>query len=176
VNEYGSIQLQEKTDMYMAVIILHILVCFVLCVVVLLQSSKGGGLAGAFGGAGAPQQIFGARGMTTLLHKLTIYCAIGFFLTSTTLFGLTANRGGGGGSIVQDAVSEGTLTSDVAQPTPTDGALFPSFPSEDSQATGTEQGTEPVQPIPGDEASSQEANEDDSGSGVLEEDTGNSGK
>ena len=39
-----------------------------------------GGLAGAFGGAGAPQQIFGSRGMTTILHKITIFCGVGFFL------------------------------------------------------------------------------------------------
>ncbi|RKZ16316.1 preprotein translocase subunit SecG [bacterium] len=68
-------------------IIIHVLICIMLSVVVLLQSSKGGGLAGAFGGAGgAPQQLLGSRGMTTLLHKMTIYLAVAFFVSSFVLF------------------------------------------------------------------------------------------
>ena len=41
-------------------------------IVVLLQQSKGGGLAGSFGGAGAGEAFFGARGVMTILHKATI--------------------------------------------------------------------------------------------------------
>ena len=100
--------------MYPLFIIVHVVVCLVLCVAVLLQSSKGGGLAGAFGGSGGmPQQILGTRGMTTLLHKLTIYFGVAFFVSSFMLFILTGNRTGGAGSIVQDAAREGSLTSDV---------------------------------------------------------------
>jgi preprotein translocase subunit SecG len=100
--------------MYTLLIIIHVVICLVLCVVVLLQSSKGGGLAGAFGGAGGmPQQILGTRGMTTLLHKLTIYFAVAFFLSSFTLFIMTGDRSGRPGSIVSEAAREGTLTSDV---------------------------------------------------------------
>ncbi len=121
--------------MYTLMVILHVVNCFVLCVVVLLQSSKGGGLAGAFGGGGAPQQIFGTRGMTTMLHKITIYCAVAFFVTSTILFGLTARRGGTGGSIVQEAVNEGTLTPDVTPAAPIDESLFRGLPAEE-QAPG----------------------------------------
>ena len=55
--------------MYTLFIIIHILVSLVLCVAVLMQQGKGGGLAGAFGGGGgAPQQLLGSRGMSTLLH------------------------------------------------------------------------------------------------------------
>ena len=135
--------------MYTVVVVLHILNCFVLCVVVLLQASKGGGLAGAFGGGGAPQQIFGARGMTTILHKITIYCAVGFFMTSTVLFGLTAKREDTGGSVVQDAVTQGALTSDVAQPLPTDEPLFPGLPTEGDAPTEAATGTEGGQPAAG---------------------------
>ncbi|MFO7654995.1 MAG: preprotein translocase subunit SecG [Candidatus Krumholzibacteriia bacterium] len=96
--------------MYTLVLILHIVVSLVLMVVVLLQSSKGGGLAGAFGGSGgAPQQILGTRGMTTLLHKVTIYCGAAFFVTSFLLFTLTGERGAPGGSVVQDAARRGDL-------------------------------------------------------------------
>lgn len=92
-------------------VILHVVICFVLSAVVLLQSSKGGGLAGAFGGAGgAPQQLLGTRGMTTLLHKLTIYCAVGFFLTSFLLF-MTQGNGNGTGAagVVGEAARRGQL-------------------------------------------------------------------
>lgn len=92
-------------------VIIHVLICIVLATVVLLQSSKGGGLAGAFGGAGgAPQQMLGSRGMTTLLHKLTIYLAVGFFLTSFLLF-MTDTTGApsGSSSVVGDAAREGEI-------------------------------------------------------------------
>ena len=89
--------------MYTLFVTLHVVVCVVLCVVVLLQSSKGSGLAGAFGGGGGlPQQIFGTRGMTTLLTKLTIGLAAGFFVTSTVLFMLSTPNRGTGHSIVQE--------------------------------------------------------------------------
>jgi preprotein translocase subunit SecG len=96
--------------------IVHILICLVLCAVVLLQSSKGGGLAGAFGGGGgAPQQLLGSRGMTTLLHKVTIYCAVGFFITSFLLFMTDGTGRARTGSIVGEAASEGKLNLPVQQ-------------------------------------------------------------
>jgi preprotein translocase subunit SecG len=149
--------------MYTLMVVLHVLNCLVLCVVVLLQSSKGGGLAGAFGGGGAPQQIFGTRGMTTMLHKITIYCAVAFFVTSTLLFGLTARRGGTGGSIVQDAVSEGTLTPDVTPAAPVDESLFRGLPGE-GDTPATESGGETGQ------------SEDESGGTASDEDTKGSGQ
>ena len=123
--------------MYTVFVILHILNCAVLCVVVLLQASKGGGLAGAFGGGGAPQQIFGARGMTTILHKMTIYCAVGFFLTSGVLFGLTADRNRARGSVVQEAVDRGALTSQPAPVVDSEDPLFPAVPPAEEPASET---------------------------------------
>jgi len=98
-------------------VIIHVLVCLVLGTVVLLQSSKGGGLAGAFGGAGgAPQQILGSRGMTTLLHKLTIYCAVGFFLTSFLLFMTdTSGQATTSGSALGEAARSGDLNVPVQE-------------------------------------------------------------
>src|SRR5580765_2590967 len=66
--------------MYWLLLILHIAVCFVLIVVVLLQSGKGADLAGAFGGGGS-QTALGARGTATFLSKLTTGAAIVFMLT-----------------------------------------------------------------------------------------------
>jgi preprotein translocase subunit SecG len=63
---------------------LHVLVCFVLIIVIMLQSGSAADLAGAFGGAGS-QTAFGPRGATTFLSRATTWCAIVFMLTSLTL-------------------------------------------------------------------------------------------
>ena len=64
--------------------VLHIIVCFFMILVILIQPGKSGGLGAALGGAGA-QQVFGGRGAGTFLSKLTWICAITFFFTSMTL-------------------------------------------------------------------------------------------
>jgi preprotein translocase subunit SecG len=65
-------------------VILHILISLFLILVVLVQQGKGADLAGAFGGGGS-QTAFGARGATTLLHKLTTGFFIAFVITSLSL-------------------------------------------------------------------------------------------
>ena len=79
--------------MYVLAIVFHLLLSIVLCVVVLLQNSKGDGLAGAFGGGGAGQAVFGARGVTTILHKATIYLGAAFMVSSVVLVFLTMQEG-----------------------------------------------------------------------------------
>ncbi len=69
---------------YAVLIILHIIVCFTLMIVVLLQSGEAADLAGAFGGAGS-QTAFGPRGAATFLSKATTWSAVMFMLTSTAL-------------------------------------------------------------------------------------------
>ncbi|MGH9481358.1 MAG: preprotein translocase subunit SecG [Terriglobales bacterium] len=64
--------------------LLHILVCFFMITVILLQSGKAGDIASAFGGMGS-QTAFGPRGAQTALGKATIVCAVLFMLTSITL-------------------------------------------------------------------------------------------
>jgi preprotein translocase subunit SecG len=63
---------------------LHIAVCFVLVVVIMLQSGSAADLAGAFGGAGS-QTAFGPRGAATFLSRATTWCAIVFMMTSLAL-------------------------------------------------------------------------------------------
>lgn len=65
-------------------LILFIPVCVLLILIVLLQAGKGGGLAGAFGGAGG-QTLLGARGAADFLGKLTIYLAIAFMFLALVL-------------------------------------------------------------------------------------------
>lgn len=65
------------------VIILHILVCFALILIVLLQAGKGAEMGAAFGGAS--QTIFGSAGAMGFLSKLTTVAAVIFMITSLIL-------------------------------------------------------------------------------------------
>lgn len=56
--------------MYIALVSIIIFVCVLLVLVVLSQNSKGGGLSGQFGGAGA-SQLMGVKRTGDLLEKLT---------------------------------------------------------------------------------------------------------
>jgi preprotein translocase subunit SecG len=79
---------------------LHIIVCFVLIIVIMLQSGNAADLAGAFGGAGS-QTAFGPRGAATFLSRATTWCAIVFMMTSLTLSFKRAGPSTGTGSILE---------------------------------------------------------------------------
>ena len=88
--------------MYLLFLIVHIVVCFFLIIVVLLQSGKAADLAGAFGGMGS-QTAFGPRGSATLLSKATTVSAIVFMITSMSLSILATRGSGGPGKTVLDS-------------------------------------------------------------------------
>ena len=79
---------------------LHIMVCFVLVAVIMLQSGSAADLAGAFGGAGS-QTAFGPRGAATFLSRATTWCAIVFMMTSLALSVRRAPTDVGTGSILE---------------------------------------------------------------------------
>ena len=85
---------------------IHILVCFFLIIVVLLQSGQSGDIAAAFGGMGS-QTAFGPRGAATILTKATTWCAIIFMVTSITL-SVMASRKKGPGSVLSGVGSSQT--------------------------------------------------------------------
>jgi preprotein translocase subunit SecG len=66
------------------VIVLHVLVCFFLIGVVLLQQGRSADLAGAFGGQGS-QTAFGPRAAANVLTRLTTWSAVVFMCTSICL-------------------------------------------------------------------------------------------
>ncbi|HAC80887.1 MAG TPA: preprotein translocase subunit SecG [Deltaproteobacteria bacterium] len=70
--------------MDMAITIVHILSCFFLIGVVLLQTGKGADAGAAFGG-GSSQTVFGSSGAGNLLTRLTTGTAILFMVTSLGL-------------------------------------------------------------------------------------------
>ncbi|HEY6465806.1 MAG TPA: preprotein translocase subunit SecG [Candidatus Acidoferrales bacterium] len=97
---------------------LHVLVCFILIVVIMLQSGSAADLAGAFGGAGS-QTAFGPRGATTFLSRATTWCAIVFMLTSLTLSMKRAPVGStGSGSILEQTTNPTPAKTTPAKPAP----------------------------------------------------------
>ena len=78
---------------YGLVVAVHIIVCFFIIIVVLLQSGKSGDISAAFGGQGS-QTAFGPRGAASALSKATTWSAVAFMLTSITLSVMATQRGG----------------------------------------------------------------------------------
>ena len=85
---------------YPLLVTTHVVICFLLIVVVLLQSGKAADLAGAFGGAGS-QTAFGPRGAATFLSKATMWCAIMFMITSMTMVLRQSRQQGNLGSVFE---------------------------------------------------------------------------
>jgi preprotein translocase subunit SecG len=81
-----------------ALTVLHLIACFGIIGIVLLQAGKGADIGSAFGGAGS-QAVFGSMGTPTVLGKITTAIAIVFTLTS---FGLTILGGSRGSSVVRE--------------------------------------------------------------------------
>ena len=78
--------------MYELILTLHILVCAMLVVVVLVQSGKGAGISGMFGGGS--EALFSAPSGSAFLKKLTVGLAIGFVCTTLFLTILHSRRSG----------------------------------------------------------------------------------
>jgi len=86
--------------MYTVLLILHLFICLALIGVVLMQSGKGGGLAGgAFGGSA--QTVFGGRGATDFITRATMILGGAFFVTSLVLALMTTGIGQGQRSLIQ---------------------------------------------------------------------------
>lgn len=94
--------------MFDVVLIFHVLVCLGLILVVLMQSSKGEGLAGgtAFGGA-MSTAVFGGRGAASFLSKATTILAVLFMLNCGALAFMSADSSA--------VATEGTVDSAVTR-------------------------------------------------------------
>ncbi len=76
--------------MYILLIIIHVLVCFLMVGAILLQSGKGAEIGASFGGSS--QTVFGSRGPANFLSKFTVVVAAIFMLTSLGLAILAKER------------------------------------------------------------------------------------
>ena len=128
--------------MTVLIVTIHIIISIFLILVVLLQQGKGADLAGAFGGGGS-QTAFGARGATTLLHKLTTAFFVLFIITSISLSILQSRPAASvmSGQAVQPATTTapGTTTAAPATTAPAPGTTTaaPAVPATATPAPGT---------------------------------------
>ncbi len=126
---------------------LHVLICFLLIVVVLLQSGKAADLAGAFGGAGS-QTAFGPRGAATFWTKATTWCAIMFMITSVSLvLRQTAEAPAVGGSVFERTQQPAKETPASEGTTPPSGTPV-TPPASQPGASGTSPAPAGSQPAP----------------------------
>src|SRR5579863_3546577 len=95
----------------------HILVCFFIIIVVLLQSGQSGDISAAFGGQGS-QTAFGPRGAANALSRATTWSAVAFMVTSIML-SIYASKRGGPGSVLQGLKSQPVKTQPAPAKTPT---------------------------------------------------------
>ncbi len=87
--------------MQFIIILLHVFVCIALILIVLLQRGKGADMGSAFGGTS--QTVFGSRGATSFLTKVTAAAAIIFMFRSLILAFLF---GKGSTSSIMEGVSQ----------------------------------------------------------------------
>ena len=100
--------------MYIALVVFHVIACFAIIGMVLLQSGKGADIGSAFGGAGS-QAVFGSMGTPTLLGKITTGVALVFTITSFTLALIGGERSG---SVVREPAPVSAPASPAAPATP----------------------------------------------------------
>jgi len=108
--------------------VIHALVSILMVVSILLQSSRGGGLAGMFGGGGGMGGVFGGRGAASFLSKMTMWLAIGFAATSLSIAFLSSGRSSQAKSVVQEVLER--------EAAPTD--IIPAVPGASESGTGEE--------------------------------------
>ena len=120
---------------------IHIVVCFFLIMVVLLQQGKGADLS-VFGG-GATQSAFGARGAATLLHKLTVFGFVAFIFTTVGI-GLL-QTGSSGGSVMSTVVEEAVPEAPAIEGEILEGEM-PEVPADAGDSAVDETSTEEGEP------------------------------
>ncbi len=118
--------------MFTILIMIHVLICVALIIVVLMQSAKGEGLAGAFGGGGGISgAVFGGRGAASFLSKATTVLAVVFMVSCLGLSLMSAGRGAAVAS-----TTESTVTQEAQQ----DMATQQQQAAQQQQATQQQQG------------------------------------
>ncbi|MEW6684174.1 MAG: preprotein translocase subunit SecG [Nitrospirota bacterium] len=117
--------------MTVLIIIVHVLVSLIMIGVILLQAGKGAEIGAAFGGSS--QTIFGSRGATTFLSKMTIVAATLFMLTSMSLSVLSKGRSVA--SSIVDSLPPTATTPAPAQTPASDGAAESAPPAAPGEPT-----------------------------------------
>lgn len=91
--------------------VVHIVVCFFMVIIVLLQHGKGADVGASFGGSS--QSLFGTEGPVPLMNKITTMVAVVFMVTSVSL------------AYISSTSSTGSLMSVIEQPSATEEKAVP---------------------------------------------------
>lgn len=97
--------------MEVVLIVIHVILTLSLIGLVLLQRGKGAEAGAAFG-AGASGTVFGARGASSFLARLTMFVTAGFFATSLALASMYAAQSRGESSLTDGE----TITEEKKEP------------------------------------------------------------
>jgi len=126
--------------MYISLMFFHLLVCLALVGVVLMQSGKGGGLAGgAFGGSA--QTVFGGRGATDFMTRATMVLGGLFFLTSLVLALMSSNvTSTRGKSLINQEARKAAASAPAQMPQSGGGAGAPAPAATPAPAPGAPAG------------------------------------
>jgi len=119
--------------MHTLLIVIHVLACFGIIGVVLLQAGKGADIGSAFGGAGS-QAVFGSMGTPTVLGKITTVIAIIFTITSFSLALLGGERSS---SVVREPAPASAPAPAPAAPTAPAAPVAPAAPAAPAAPSGT---------------------------------------
>lgn len=131
--------------MFPFLIVIHTLICIALIIVVLMQSAKGEGLAGAFGGGSLTGAVFGGRGAASFLSKATTGLAIIFMISCLGLSIMSAGSRTTGTETAASAVATEMQKEAAAQ---AQQQQQQAAPDQGQQANPTEDlfNTPPAQP------------------------------
>lgn len=119
--------------MFTAFVVIHVIICILLILVVLMQSSKGDGLAGSAFGGGLGGAVFGGRGTANLLSRATailatafmVMCLVLAFMSSQTVRQAGTTTAPGESAITKQAQAERDLMMQQQQQQATDSAAAP---------------------------------------------------
>ncbi len=117
-------------------IVIHLIVCLFLIFIILIQSSKGAEMGAAFGGSS--QTLFGSRGASSVISKVTTIVAVLFMLTSLSLAILSVRQG----SVMSSIPTQEASSSPVPD---TSGGPVQEQPAAPGQ--GEAQDATPVPPV-----------------------------
>ncbi len=93
--------------MYSVILVFHVIISILLIIVILMQSGQNADIAAVFGGSSS-STVFGPRGATTVLAKVTAVLATLFILTSLSLYILSSRAQKA--SVVEKSVVQQTQT------------------------------------------------------------------
>jgi preprotein translocase subunit SecG len=120
--------------MYSVLLTLFILISLLMTVAILMQSSKGGGLAASFGGMGAGG-VFGPRGAANFLQKTTSVLATLYLLLCLVIGLVGRSTSGSSQSVIQREMQQ--------QQQEVPASTLPVAPVESDQAVPPENQNQP---------------------------------